>query len=64
MAEIKMLKVEGGYAKGLSSNGIYVKSIGEPGAVDARIQGEFITIQYKNGATKMYSIQGTYVKTL
>lgn len=64
MADISLFKIENGKAKALDSRGNYLKTIGDSGATDARIQGDSITISYDNGKTKMYDLRGTYKKTL
>ena len=64
MAEIKMFQIKEGKARALDVNGNYLKIIGETGAVDARFQGDKITIQYNNGKTKVYDKNGAYLKTL
>lgn len=64
MADIAMFKIEGGKAKGLDARGNYVKTVGDSGARDAKVQGDSIIIGYDTGKTKLYDIRGNYKKTL
>ena len=64
MSDIALLKIEGGMAKALNIRGVYIKTIGESGAISAMLQGGGITVSYANGKTKLYNINGTYIKTL
>jgi hypothetical protein len=64
MTNIAMFKIEGGKAKALDAKGNFIKTVGESGARDARVQGDAITITYDTGKTKLYDIKGNYKKTL
>lgn len=64
MSEIVFLKIVQGMVKGHNNNGTYLRTIGQPGAISAIIQGDMIAITYKDGSVKLYNQNGTYVKTL
>lgn len=64
MAEIAMFKIEGGRAKALDAKGSFIKTVGDSGVRDARVQGDSITISYDTGKTKLYDIKGNFKKTL
>jgi hypothetical protein len=64
MADISMFKIEKGKVKALDVKGNYIKVIGDANAIDARLQGDGITIAYENGKTKLYDIKGNFKKYL
>jgi hypothetical protein len=64
MADIAMFKIEGGRAKALDAKGNFIKTVGDSGVRDARVQGDSITISYDTGKTKLYDIKGNFKKTL
>ena len=64
MAEIAMFKIEGGKAKALDAKGNFIKTVGDSGARDARVQSDSITISYDTGKTKLYDIKGSFKQTL
>ena len=64
MTDIAMFKIEGGRAKALDAKGHFIKTVGDSGVTDARVQGDSITISYNNGKTKLYDKQGHFKKTL
>lgn len=64
MADIAMVKVESGKVKGLDAKGLFVRSVGDSGAVSAQMQNGGIVISYDTGKTKLYDERGSFKKTL
>ena len=65
MEKIEMVVIQEGKARGLDRLGNRVLTIDdEPDPVDAKIQGDKITVTYKNGRSKLYDFRGNILRTL